>query len=103
MKEPTLAQRPALEAAAREDRLEVITYLLEQGFVITDTVVKNAIGAQSIAALELFLKHGWDINTRWRHYKMPSIWYTSPTAFSSSEGIQLTTSIRPSPKTIFPW
>lgn len=75
LREPSHALQPALEAAAYTNQLDVITYFLEQGFVITDTVVTNAIRAQSTPALELFLEHGWDINTRWRHYKMPSIWY----------------------------
>ena len=77
-KEPTHALRPALEAAAYKNQLGVIAYFLEQGFVITDIVVKNAIEAQSTQALELFLEHGWDINTRWRHYKFPAIRYEFP-------------------------
>jgi hypothetical protein len=77
-KEPNHAVQPALEAAADKNQLQVITYFLEQGLVITETAVWNAIRAESTAALELFLEHGWDINTRWRQYKMPSIWYALP-------------------------
>jgi ankyrin repeat protein len=73
--EPNRIMQPALEAATSKNQLEVIAYFLEQGFAITSTVVKNAIKAKSIPALELFLAYGWDINTRWRHYMLPSIWY----------------------------
>lgn len=102
LKEPNHAVQPALEAAVYKNQLQVITYFLEQGLVITERVVQQAIRAESTAALELFLEHGWDISTRWRHYKMPSIWYAGPLSLSHPKAQVHAEIAPPSPETISP-
>jgi hypothetical protein len=71
-KYPNHEVQRALEAAVR---LEVITYFLQQGFRISNKVVRNAIKARSTTALELLLKYGWKINHRCTRHRLPSIWY----------------------------
>jgi len=75
---PNYAMQPALEAAALKSHLDIIAYFLAEGFHITEEVVRNAIRAPSIAALELFLDHGWHINRRRPRCRQPAIRYTAP-------------------------
>lgn len=73
-KEPNDYLQPALEASIRRNKLNVVDYLLKQDFRVSHSVVKTAIRTRSIAALELFVAHGWDINNRRRcPYVMPCI------------------------------
>ena len=65
---------PALQGAAQNSRIEVLSYLLSIGFPVTEKAVNAAVEATSYEALELFLAHGWDINNRWTPYRLPAIW-----------------------------
>ena len=77
-KEPFHYLQPALEAALRNQHLNIAAYFLENGFSIKQPIVRAAvrgsIRSRSTVGLELLLKHGWDINNRWHGYELPSIW-----------------------------
>jgi len=65
----------ALEGAMQNGHLEVVSYMLEQGFKPTGDAVKFAVDARSFQALEMFLKYGWDVNKRWMLHRLSPIWY----------------------------
>lgn len=65
----------APEAATRMGNLEVLRFLLDQGFLVTENVVQVAVLVRSTAALDLLLEYGWDINARFRAWKSPPISY----------------------------
>src|SRR5438046_1503322 len=71
---PEYKLRRALQIATRHNQLKVVTLLLERGFQIESKVIQNAVWARSRPALETFLRHGWNINDRWRPYMLPGIW-----------------------------
>ena len=72
-KEPFHFLQLALEAALRNHHLDIAAYFLENGFSITQPIVRAAVRSRSTAGLELLLKHGWDINKRWYWPALPSI------------------------------
>jgi hypothetical protein len=73
-REPFRNLQDALDAAVKQEQLPVASYLLQQGFTVTESTVKAAIEANSKNSLELLLQSGWDINDRWARYKFPSLW-----------------------------
>jgi hypothetical protein len=55
--------------------LEILRFLLDQGFLVTENVVQVAVLVRSTAALDLLLEYEWDINARFRAWKSPPISY----------------------------
>lgn len=57
---------PALAAAVGSKQLRTVTYLLEQGAIISGNVMVLALGNtdDAIAMFQTFLDHGWDINSK---------------------------------------
>ena len=64
---------PALAAAVNGGQLHMVSYLLDHGFRCDESAVKAAVRQSSIGSLELFLRHGWDINTVWQNNEPPSL------------------------------
>ena len=57
---------PALGAAVGCKHLHIVAYLLEQGAVISGNDMILALGEtdEAIAMFQMFLDHGWDINSK---------------------------------------
>ena len=57
---------PALAAAVGCKHLHIVTYLLEHGAVISGNIMILALGEthEAIAMFQMFLDHGWDINSK---------------------------------------
>lgn len=55
---------PALFWAMREQKLEAASLLVQRGITASYRGVWAAVSLRSIPMLELFLRHGWDINKR---------------------------------------
>ena len=56
----------ALGAAVGSNHLNIVAYLLGQGAVISGNIMILALGEtdEAIAMFQMFLDHGWDINSK---------------------------------------
>ena len=52
-----------LVSAIINQQLEVIRYLLSHGAIIDSSITAMAVRAASLPVFEIFLSHGWDVNT----------------------------------------
>ena len=57
----------ALYRAVRAKQVQLVRYLLHTGAVIGESEVTCAARENSVAILELFVEHGWDINSSIGH------------------------------------
>ena len=70
---PMYHLHPALEAAVIGNRIHVVSYLLDNEFRCRDPSITAAIRGPSIGSLELFLRHGWNINKCRRNSEQPPL------------------------------
>jgi len=63
----------ALEMAAQNRHFEIVSYLVQEGHIVTKEAVTSALENRSIEALEWFLRCGWDINKIWKSFRLPSM------------------------------
>ena len=68
---PFVFLEPALLAAIARRDLEIMDWILSQTGEPTPKAIKAAVQASYTAALELFLKRGWDLNSAPRHPPQP--------------------------------
>lgn len=54
---------PALSAAVRNNQVATVTYLLDQGVPVNQELFLYATESKLYQVLDIFLQHGWDINT----------------------------------------
>jgi hypothetical protein len=59
---PTVHLRSALHAAVRQNRSSIVSFLLDEGFMVDFDAVSIAIKEKFIEILQVFLDHGWNIN-----------------------------------------
>ena len=70
---PMYYLHPALEAAVIGNRIHVVSYLLDNEFRYHDPAITAAIRGSSTGSLELFLRHGWNINKCRRNSEPPPL------------------------------
>ena len=61
-KRPMVHLHSALHAAVQHDHLSTVSMLLDEGFCISYQEVRPALANRSMAMLQVFLNHGWNIN-----------------------------------------
>ncbi len=61
----TYQLQPVLFRAMQEQKFEAASLLLQRGIRSTCQGVWAAVSLRAIPMLELYLRHGWDINRRW--------------------------------------
>ena len=59
---PTVHLRSALHAATQQNRPSIVSYLLDEGFMVDFVAVSKAIKGKCTEILQLFIDHGWKIN-----------------------------------------
>ncbi len=69
--------QPALLAAVENNQPATVGLLLDEGLHIGYDIVRAAISIHSVAILEVFLHHGWNINQKLGPTMAPALSYVS--------------------------
>jgi ankyrin repeat protein len=64
----------ALSEAAKNGHAAVVSYLLDQGIKITNSVMTGVKEGKSESVFQALLDHGWDINSKW-WLDITTLWY----------------------------
>lgn len=59
------AIQAALTEAAKNGHAEIVSFLLNRGGKITDSVLRGGRDSKSTSVFQALLDHGWDINSKW--------------------------------------
>ncbi len=59
------ALQAALTEAAKNGHAEIVSFLLDRGANITDSVLRGGRDSKSTSVFQALLDHGWDINSKW--------------------------------------
>lgn len=80
--DPTDPMWKAFAAAIENQRLEVIAYIMKNGFQVSATIAGVAARTKSVPVFQTLLDHGWDINQTGRG--LPCLGYAFSTTSHQS-------------------